>query len=97
MNSLISEMPGPDVVVIERAPAQPAPIAMPTAASSSSAWMTAERCSPFSLFLYFVKCSASASASDELGVIGYHVKTVQPAIKAPSADDELPSMRIFPA
>ena len=38
MNSLISEMPGPAVDVNARAPAQPAPITMPIAASSSSAW-----------------------------------------------------------
>ncbi len=42
MNSDISEMPGPDVVVIARAPAQPAPSTMPIAASSSSAWTTAK-------------------------------------------------------
>ena len=37
MNSLISEMPGPEVAVKARAPFQPAPITMPMAASSSSA------------------------------------------------------------
>ena len=42
MNSDISEMPGPEVQVIERAPAHPAPIAMPMAASSSSACTTAK-------------------------------------------------------
>ena len=36
-NSPISEMPGPDVDVIARAPAQPAPTTMPIAAISSSA------------------------------------------------------------
>jgi hypothetical protein len=41
MNSVISEMPGPDVAVNERAPFQPAPIAMPMEASSSSPWMIA--------------------------------------------------------
>ncbi len=41
MNSDISEMPGPDVAVIERAPAQPAPSTMPMDASSSSACTTA--------------------------------------------------------
>ena len=39
MNSLISEMPGPLVGVNARAPFQLAPITMPIAASSSSAWM----------------------------------------------------------
>ncbi len=41
MNSFISEMPGPEVGVKARAPAHDAPITMPTAASSSSAWMMA--------------------------------------------------------
>jgi hypothetical protein len=39
MNSLISEMPGPAVDVNARAPAHPAPMTTPAAASSSSAWM----------------------------------------------------------
>ena len=37
MNSDMSEMPGPAVAVMERAPAHPAPSAMPMEASSSSA------------------------------------------------------------
>ena len=41
-NSDISEIPGPAVAVSARAPAQPAPMAMPTAASSSSACTTAK-------------------------------------------------------
>ena len=41
MNSVISEMPGPEVAVNARAPFQPAPIAMPIEASSSSPWMIA--------------------------------------------------------
>jgi hypothetical protein len=36
MNSVISETPGPEVAVNERAPFQPAPIAIPIEASSSS-------------------------------------------------------------
>ena len=39
MSSLISEMPGPEVEVNARAPFQEAPMTMPIAASSSSAWM----------------------------------------------------------
>ena len=39
MNSLMSEIPGPEVGVNARAPIQLAPRTMPTAASSSSAWM----------------------------------------------------------
>jgi hypothetical protein len=37
----MSETPGPEVAVIARAPAQPAPITIPIAATSSSAWTTA--------------------------------------------------------
>ncbi len=37
MNSFISEMPGPEVQVNAREPAQPAPITMPMEAISSSA------------------------------------------------------------
>ena len=37
------------------------------------------------------------STSDDEGVIGYHVTTVQPANMAPSAQAALPSMMILPA
>ncbi len=43
MNSLISEMPGPEVAVKARAPFQPAPTTMPMEASSSSACTIAKR------------------------------------------------------
>jgi len=49
MNSDMSEMPGPDVEVNERAPFQPAPTTMPIEASSSSAWMMANLFLPVSL------------------------------------------------
>src|SRR4051794_6427392 len=98
MNSDISETPGPEVQVIDRAPAQPAPRAMPMAASSSSACTTA----------YVAFCVSGsmrnrarypikASASDEDGVIGYQVSTVTPANTQPSAEAEFPSMIILPA
>ena len=38
----MSEMPGPEVAVNARAPFHMAPITMPIAASSSSAWMKAK-------------------------------------------------------
>jgi hypothetical protein len=41
MNSVISEMPGPEVAVNARAPFQLAPITMPIEASSSSPWTIA--------------------------------------------------------
>jgi hypothetical protein len=49
MNSLMSEMPGPEVAVKARAPFQPAPVTMPMLASSSSAWMIANLFLPVSL------------------------------------------------
>jgi hypothetical protein len=49
VNSAISEMPGPDVDVIARAPAQVAPTTMPSAAISSSACTTANEAFPVSL------------------------------------------------
>ncbi len=79
MNSVISEMPGPEVAVKERAPFQPAPMAMPIDASSSSPWMIAQRCLPVagstrSFWVYLM----NVSASEEEGVIGYHAHTVAP-------------------
>ena len=53
MNSAISEMPGPEVAVIDRAPAQPAPSAMPIDASSSSAWTIAKVAFPVSLSMRY--------------------------------------------
>ena len=81
MNSLISEMPGPAVDVNARAPAHAAPITMPAAASSSSAWMSAV------LALLGLGIDAKAltefleryPSSDVDGVIGYHAPTVAPA------------------
>src|ERR1700759_13410 len=46
MNSFISEMPGPDVVVNARAPFQPAPTTMPADAISSSACTIAHLLTP---------------------------------------------------
>ena len=49
MNSVINDTPGPEVAVKARAPFQPAPVMMPTEASSSSAWMMAKLFLPVSL------------------------------------------------
>ncbi len=80
MNSFISEIPGPAVDVNARAPAQLAPITMPTAAISSSA------CRIANLFFlvsgsrrYFLQKVVKASISDVAGVIGYQAPTVAPA------------------
>ena len=79
MNSVISEMPGPDVAVNARAPFQLAPITMPMEASSSSACTMANLLLPSAgstrcFWQYLMK----ASASDDDGVIGYHAQTVAP-------------------
>src|SRR6516225_3662240 len=89
-------MPGPAVDVIERAPAHPAPIAIPTAASSSSAWTMAKLALPSFSMRYSFMYSASVSQRLEDGVIGYHVATVTPPNIQPSAAAELPSMMILP-
>lgn len=80
MNSLISEMPGPEVGVKARAPFQPAPIAMPIEASSSSAWMMQNFFSPVSGSTRYVSQKAlKASISEVEGVIGYQAPKVAPA------------------
>ena len=94
----MSEMPGPAVAVIARAPAQLAPTTMPSDAISSSACTIANVAFPVSLSTrYFFMYEMSDSHSDEDGVIGYHATTVTPAIMQPIAAAEFPSMRIFPA
>src|SRR5688572_11586731 len=91
-------MPGPAVAVIERAPAQLAPITMPSEAISSSACTIANVALPVSLSIrYFFMYEISDSHSDEDGVIGYHATTVTPAIMQPIAAAALPSIRILPA
>src|ERR1700739_656760 len=79
MNSCISEMPGPEVVVKARAPFQAAPITMPIEASSSSACTMAN----LVLFVAVVRrmrwqWRVNASASEEEGVIGYQAQTEAP-------------------
>ena len=48
-------MPGPDVDVIDRAPAQTAPTTMPSAAISSSAWTIANVALPVSLSMRYFR------------------------------------------
>src|SRR5215210_8638843 len=91
-------MPGPAVAVIDRAPAQLAPITMPSEAISSSAWTIANVALPVALSIrYFFMYVISDSQSEEDGVIGYHATTVTPASMQPIAAAELPSIRILPA
>src|SRR6185503_16418073 len=90
-------MPGPAVAVIERAPAQLAPITMPSDAISSSACTIANVALPVALSTrYFFMYPMSDSQSDDEGVIGYQATTVTPAIMHPIAAAALPSIRILP-
>src|SRR4051812_35232778 len=96
MNSDMSEIPGPEVLVKARAPFQPAPVTMPIEASSSSAWMMANLFLPVSLSTRsFEQYFWNASASEEDGVIGYQAQTVAPPYTQPRAAAALPSMKIW--
>src|SRR5215469_13566054 len=93
----MSEIPGPAVAVIARAPAQLAPITMPSDAISSSACTIANVAFPVSLSIrYFFMYEISDSHSEDEGVIGYQATTVTPAIMHPMAAAVFPSMRILP-
>src|SRR3569832_2493704 len=86
MNSVISDMSGPDVAVKARAPFHPAPTTMPIDAISSSACTIANLFWPVfastrNIMQYFWK----ASATDDDGVIGYHAHTGAPPGAAPGA------------
>src|SRR5215203_621834 len=105
MNSLISEIPGPDVAVNERAPFQAAPITIPIDASSSSACTIAYLFAPPALSApeavstalstrYLLQYFWKASASDDEGVIGYQAHTVAPPYTQPNAAAALPSIKI---
>ena len=90
-------MPGPAVAVILRAPAQPAPMTMPMAASSSSACTMANVALPSGPMRCSFMYSIIVSTSEDEGVMGYQVTTVHPANMQPRAAAELPSMIILPA
>src|ERR1700694_6282112 len=91
----MSEIPGPAVAVIARAPAQPAPTTMPIAASSSSACTMANVALPSAPMRNRFMYSIMLSGSDDEGVIGYQAAMVTPANMQPSAAAELPSMMIL--
>src|ERR1700712_2188537 len=79
INSVISEMPGPEVAVKARAPFHEAPITMPIEASSSSACTIAYLALPVSgSCRSFLQWLVKASATDDDGVIGYQAQTVAP-------------------
>src|SRR5712692_5768091 len=91
-------MPGPAVEVIDRAPAQLAPITMPSDAISSSACTMANVAFPVALSVrYFFMYVINDSHSDDDGVMGYQATTVTPAIMHPTAAAVFPSTRILPA
>src|SRR5947207_13761407 len=91
-------MPGPAVAVIARAPAQLAPMTIPSDAISSSAWTIAKLALPVSLSTrYFFMYPIKDSQSEDEGVMGYQATTVTPAIMQPIAAAVLPSIRILPA
>ena len=94
----MSEMPGPEVAVKARAPFHIAPITMPIAASSSSAWMKAKFLRPLSRSTRMRSANIlNASINEVDGVIGYHAATVAPANTHPSAAAVLPSIMMWPA
>src|ERR1700743_2726772 len=77
MNSVISEMPGPDVAGKGRGPFQEAPITMPIEANSSSpCTMAYLACPVLGSWRSFLQWLVKASASDEDGVIGYQAHDV---------------------
>src|SRR6202000_3379217 len=79
INSCISEMPGPEVAVKERAPVPDAPITVPIEANSSSPCTMAYCALPVTgSWRSFLQWLVKASASDDDGVIGYHAHTVAP-------------------
>src|SRR5882724_9863500 len=92
----MSEMPGPAVAVMARAPAQPAPTTIPTAASSSSAWTMANVALPSAPIRKRFMYSIRLLGNEEDGVMGYQLTMVTPANMQPSAAAALPSIMILP-
>src|SRR4029078_6938283 len=95
MNSVIRELPGPEVAVKARAPFQEAPITMPMDASSSSPCTMAYFALPVSGSCRgFLQWLVKASATDDDGVIGYQAQTVAPPYIPPSAAALLASIEV---
>src|ERR1700749_3493330 len=77
MNSVISEMPGPEVAVKARAPFQEAPITMPIEASSSSPCTMAYFALPvLGSWRSRLQWLGNESAKNDYGVFGYQAHTV---------------------
>ena len=79
--------PPPDVAVIERTPAKPAPTAMFIADNSSSTCLTTTP--------YFGPCKAIQCRIDDAGVIGYCARNFTPAARAPRQRASFPVIRYF--
>ena len=87
---------GAEVAAVYSA-AQPAPITIPTAASSSSAWRMANVAFPdFGSTRYFFMYSVIVSTKEVEGVIGYPAANRAPAANAPSQQAWSPSMKCVP-
>ena len=76
MVSLLSEIPGPEVVVTPSAPPNAAPSAAPTPAISSSAWNVV---TPKAL------CLDSSCRMSLAGVIGYEPRNTGSPLTCPAA------------
>jgi hypothetical protein len=78
MNSVISDTPGPEVVVKARAPFQPAPTTMPIEAirPRPARWRTSSSPSGVDAVLAAVLVEGFGHRGD--GVIGYQAHTVAP-------------------
>ena len=84
MNSVLSAMPGPELIMKATLPANDAPRATPMAAISSSAWWTTPP--------NFSKMSLRKCEADVAGVIGYIEQSSMPDAIAPNASAWLPFM-----
>src|SRR5438093_619606 len=85
--STIREKPPPDVAVIARTPAKPAPTAMFIAASSSSTCLTTTPCGgPWEAIQWRI---------EDAGVIGYCARNLTPAASAPRQIASFPVIRYF--
>src|SRR5258708_40105506 len=79
MNSVIREIPGPEVAVKARAPFHDAPITMPMEASSSSPCTMAYFALPvLGSWRSFLQWLVEACAPQDDGVIGYPAETGAP-------------------
>ena len=92
------EIPGPEEAVKALAPFQPAPIAIPIAANSSSAWTMEYFLLPEpGSILKRLQYLLNASTTEVDGVNGYQDATVAPPYTQPSPTAVFPSIKILPS